>query len=509
MSEIRSVEQWGVFDLEVRAAKLPDNPFTDAHVAATFTQGTRVVAVDGFYDGDGVYRVRFSPDLPGTWHYETHGTLSELDGRVGIFECARAAGDNHGPVRAEGHHFRHADGTPFFPLGTTAYAWTYQDEARVESTLESFGNYRFNKIRMLVFPKEYGTDTDLFRIDGSPAVLPFEGKPRALDFSRPNPEYFRRYERRIAQLRDRGVEADVILFHPYDVSLWGIPQGMTSNDDLLYVGYVCARFSAFRNVWWSLANEYDLFGISFSEGGHALRRKDWRAIGQLIERLDHVGHPRSIHNWTWGPIYPNEEWMTHVSYQHPNTWSLAIRLREEYGKPVIDDEYQYEGNVPNDYGNASAELEVKRHWMAFMAGAYATHGEMYVWDGDRSHVFWSTGGTLAGESPRRLSYLRAIMESVPFQDLSPNLRLSDGVDFFCLSCGEDAFVYFFGPGYKDRPGFQLGMAAQSETVYELHVHDVWQCRLVAVERLAGGHARLRRMPSWCVIVAERKTSRAE
>jgi hypothetical protein len=35
------------------------------------------------------------------------------------------------------------------------------------------------------------------------------------DFTRFNPEFFRHYEKRIGQLRDLGIEADLILFNPY------------------------------------------------------------------------------------------------------------------------------------------------------------------------------------------------------------------------------------------------------------------------------------------------------
>ena len=186
MSEIRSVEQWGVFDLEVRAAKLPDNPFTDAHVAATFTQGTRVVAVDGFYDGDGVYGCVFSR-FPGHVALRDSRHAFRARRQSGILGMRTGEWANS-PDRSARKGIISATRTAPLP------AWEpprMPGRTRMKpgwnSTLESFGNYRFNKIRMLVFPKEYGTDTDLFRIDGSPAVLPFEGKPRALDFPGPIP----------------------------------------------------------------------------------------------------------------------------------------------------------------------------------------------------------------------------------------------------------------------------------------------------------------------------------
>ena len=41
-----------------------------------------------------------------------------------------------------------------------------------------------------------------------------------MDFDRPNPEAFRHFETaRSASWREMGIEADIILFHPYD--RWG------------------------------------------------------------------------------------------------------------------------------------------------------------------------------------------------------------------------------------------------------------------------------------------------
>ena len=63
-------------------------------------------------------------------------------------------------------------------------------------------------------------------------------------------------EQRIAQLRDLGIEADVIIFHPYDEGHWGFDR-MPADADDRYLRYLVSRLAAFRNVWWSLANEYD------------------------------------------------------------------------------------------------------------------------------------------------------------------------------------------------------------------------------------------------------------
>ena len=58
-------------------------------------------------------------------------------------------------VRPYETHFRYADGTWFYPFGTTVYAFSHQEDERVAETFETLAEAPFNKIRMCVFPKHY------------------------------------------------------------------------------------------------------------------------------------------------------------------------------------------------------------------------------------------------------------------------------------------------------------------------------------------------------------------
>jgi hypothetical protein len=105
------------------------NPFADVTLSAQFSYQNRVLEPDGFYDGDGVYRIRFMPDTPGEWRYVTKSNVPELDGQQGQFTCVEASEGNHGPVRVNNiFHFAYADGAPFYSFGTTCYAWAHQGD---------------------------------------------------------------------------------------------------------------------------------------------------------------------------------------------------------------------------------------------------------------------------------------------------------------------------------------------------------------------------------------------
>ena len=77
-----AVEQWGLFELAL-AGPATGNPFTEVELSARFRQGERTVSVTGFYDGAGVYRIRFMPEAVGEWRYETTSNRPELNGRSG------------------------------------------------------------------------------------------------------------------------------------------------------------------------------------------------------------------------------------------------------------------------------------------------------------------------------------------------------------------------------------------------------------------------------------------
>jgi hypothetical protein len=67
---------------------------------------------------------------------------------------------------------------------------------------------------MRVFPKSYEFNRN------EPKHYPFQNLPGGgWDHERFNPAFFRQFEMRVRQLVDMGIEADLILFHPYD--RWG------------------------------------------------------------------------------------------------------------------------------------------------------------------------------------------------------------------------------------------------------------------------------------------------
>lgn len=430
MDARRQVERWDLFETAVIG---PDvgNPFRDVRFGAVFRQGGREIRASGFYDGGGVYKVRFMPDAVGRWSYVTTSSEPALDGLAGEFDCVPAGPGNHGPVRvARTHHFAYADGTPYRPFGTTCYAWIHQSEERQLETLGTLARSHFNKIRMCVFPKRYAYNTK------EPERFPYPGsRETGFDLDRFDPAFFAKLEERIGQLQRLGIEADLILFHPYDKGHWGFDRMDPARDEA-YVRYVVARLTAYRNVWWSLANEYDFM----KEKSNA----DWDRLFAVVTECDPHGHLRSIHNgtkmydWESLDLYDHgKPWVDHVSLQH---WDLTATdaYRRRYGKPVVVDECCYEGDIPHRWGNITGEEMTHRFWEGVARGGYVGHGETYLHPEDV--IWWSHGGKLHGTSPERIAFLRRILEEAPpYPEPIPTIR-----DVPAIGVEGEYYLLYFG-----------------------------------------------------------------
>jgi len=391
-----SIEKWALHELAL-PGPADGNPFADVEFQVTYQYQNRLVTVDGFYDGDGLYRARFSPDREGEWSYVTTSTAPELDGHRGSLLCVPPGPDNHGPVGVhDAHHFAYADGTRYDCIGTTCYHWTYESKDLQELTLASLRSAPFDKVRMCLLPTE----------GMRPDRLPFAGTtPGSVDVSRYDPAFFQAFEARVADLLASGIQADLILFHPYDRGVWGFDR-MTPEEDAAYLRYVVARLAAYRNVWWSLSNEYDF--------NHEKTIADWDRLLQQVQRFDPYQRLRSIHNGTkmyevFTPYDFGKPWITHQSVQH---WDGAeVAAWRSCPKPVVIDEIGYEGNAGRRWGNLTADELVHRFWQGMTAGGYVGHGESFV---DRETRAWiSVGGRLYGESPERIAFVRDVFADLP------------------------------------------------------------------------------------------------
>ncbi len=467
------VEKWKVFELTLQGLA-EGNPFTDVTLSGRFIQASDTISVRGFYDGGGVYKIRFMPSNEGRWTYITASNSKKLDGNKGSFVCTAASKTNHGPVIVrDTSYFYYSDGTPHYSFGTTCYGWVHQGDSLADLTLKTLSKGYFNKIRMCIFPKSYDWNTN------EPLYYPFEGEPLTQwDFSRLNPAFFQNIENRIQQLDSLGIEADLIVFHPYD--RWGFSRMDRKTEDL-YIGYIIARFASYKNVWWSIANEWDFMD--------AKKLSDWDYYIEQFGTKDPFHRLIGIHNGVRFYDHSNP-YITHASIQSEETYR-AKEYRAKYKKPVVFDECRYEGNIPWSWGNLTARSLTEKFWRGVTNGGYVGHGETYVTENplklpnkSSDVLWWSKGGILRGESPARIRFLRTILEAAP-QRLHP-IPLFTWMPFSCIGIENEYYLGYL----NDAQPRSIVIELPEQSKFSVEIIDTWEMTIVPLQKTFSGRSMI-------------------
>ncbi len=379
---------------------------------------------------------------------------------------AAPAPGNHGIVRVRyQYHFGYDDGSPYFELGTTLYNWVNQPDDQEDKTLATLKDSAFNKVRMCVFT----TGAPHYSKPDFQPIFPYEGTPPTnWDYSRFNPAFFQHLEKRVEQLGAMGIEADVILFHPYNKDN-NFNNNTPANDDN-YLRYIVARLAAYHNVWWSMANEYDLI--------RSKTDADWDRMFQLVQHEDPYGHLRSVHQ-SKRPYDSSKPWVTHLSIQNGGAVTDVARVahnRINYTKPSVFDEVHYEGNLDRSWGSMTGQEMTSRFWVGTVGGAYVTHGEAF-----QENPWISIGGVLTGTSPPRLLFLKKILETVPPEGINPLVTNHDpGIG------GEPGKYYlaYFNRTQPTQWTFELPAAKLSVgTRMHVDILDTWNMTVTPVDQV--------------------------
>ncbi len=497
----QSVERWGHYDisLTVPEREVKGNPF-DIELSATFINGNDTLIVPGYYDGTSqqgeVWKVRFMPIAEGNWRYTTQSSIVSLTGKTGTLTCTPATEGNHGPVRVDttGLHFCYADGTPYLPVGTTSYDWMHASNnpafstadpglTMQQQTLLSLGESGFNKIRSLLIVQNF--DRSYPEPDAFPfAAIDRKDKRNAgigdkddnatrWDWTRLNPRYFDHVEECTEGLLRLGIEQDLILFHPYDGGRWGFDEMPREAGELL-CRYVAARFSAYRNIWWSLANEYDF--LKKQPIAH------WDAWTDAMIANDPYQHLISIHSFTAKYYKYWDERYTHCSIQDQapvEGLGRAAIVLNIYKKPVIFDEVCYEGDMTERWGWLSGQEELYRMWNAYMSGTYCSHSECFQYGDphDFRRDFLAVGGKWQGESWKRIRFMRQILADMP----RPMYHPDSSWDTNTSACGPGYYMVYLGKQVANAWHFDLPIRnlrdfyprMQEGERYKVEIIDTW------------------------------------
>ena len=442
-----NLEIYNVYETSV-AGPSDGNPFKDIVVTSTFiAPSKKEITINGYYDGSGIYKFRFMPNELGHWKYFTNSNNPNVEDKTGDFQVTNATSTNKGPVivkqninttKERAHFIYMVTNETYFESGTTSYGWTEGSSSMTSKTINTikylYTNNIFNKIRMTILPI-YGSWQHI-----EPDLFPYTGSMdnNWNNYTEFNVTFWQQFDSYITQLQDIGIIIDLILFHPYDK--WGFKcmggkdmDTYDTSNDIFYLKYVIARYGAFRNIWWSMGNEFDRVGCKAKGINNSVPDDStfpiWDELFEGLVKYD-ANFPlreKSIHQ---GMIMYNysREWVTHFSVQCLQNVDYKYYLNKYnvVNKPIVLDEVQYEGNLSAAWGNLTAIEELDRFWMGTSLGVMMGHSECLLPnDIDNTSAtaitWWNYGVELKGESYMKIKWLNSFMRDItihpPFENL--------------------------------------------------------------------------------------------
>jgi hypothetical protein len=435
---LNRVLRWEPHDYGFPSPARPANPFLISFAATVKGPGGLEYKTPGFYDGNGIWKVRVTPTREGEWSVLSHSSVEDLDGREYYSVCvANTNPAVHGGLlvdRQHPHHFVCEDGTRHFLMGYECdWLWALDMGKPFLNTLEPFldklAASGFNHIILNAYAHDTGwrkgnTGADDF---GPPPLYAWAGSNEQPDHTRFNLAYWRHYDRVIQALWQRGMTAHIMIKVYNKMVNW--PAKGSAEDDL-YFRWLIARYAAYPNVVWD-----------FSKEAHNEKDLAYK-LGRFRFLRENDPYHRLITNHDDDAAYESGAYdglLDFRSDQQHNKWHQTILAqRQRHQWPAVNVEFGYEhgpgGLADYTYNVVQTPEEVcRRAWEIYMAGGYGAYYYTYTaWDVIRPE-----------DTPPGYAYfknLRAFFEKTGYWLLEPADRLvSDG---FCLANPAKEYVVF-------------------------------------------------------------------
>ena len=382
----QQVPLWQAQDISFTNQTPVTNPFEMPFTAEITGPNATKLLLPGYYDGNGIWKIRVSPTAEGEWQIVTRSSAAALNGQRARFVCGpNPSHTAHGGVRVDARHpfhFVYEDGTRYFPMGYECnWLWALDMTDPKLPTLNRFLDKLAASGFNYVILNAYAHDTAWRKGKtgdddyGPPALFPWEGTNEQPDHSRFNLAYWRHYDQVIAALHQRGMIAHLMIKVYNKMVQW--PARGSAEDDL-YFQWLIARYAAYPNVHWDFSKE--------SNNEKDLNYKLGRM--QFIRANDPYHRPITTH--TDLEAFDSGAYNAVLDYRsdqvHGNWHASLLNHRRQHAWPVVNVEFGYEhgpgGTKDATYNVVQPPEEVcRRAWEICLAGGYCSYYYTYTaWD---------------------------------------------------------------------------------------------------------------------------------
>ena len=225
-----------VFELSADETQAKPNPYVSVTLDVEFRSPRfRTFLIPAFWDGGNRIVARFAPTEAGAWDYRVSSSLARFEGRTGQIEAL--ASDSPGFIQPRNvHHWGYTENDrPHLWLGDTWLRFPFLEQKDFDWLVETRSRQKFNHARGLLI----GEESDSAR------AYPASAEP--------DPEFFRRVDRRILAMNKAGIAADLILAGGHNHLVKLFPDARARER---YIRYVVGRYAA-MNITWQGVEEFE------------------------------------------------------------------------------------------------------------------------------------------------------------------------------------------------------------------------------------------------------------
>ena len=449
-----------VVEISFQSEKLYDNPY-DIDLDVIFIDSeNKCIKVPCFWDGDRIFKCRFSSPKCGVWSFKTVCSesndmgLNNIKGEVTIIDYD--LNNNlyiHGPLKvsSDKRHLCHYDNTPFFWLADTWWTGFTEklsfDKGDFQTLAIDRKNKGYNAVQIVT-----GLYPDMRPFDpcsaneGGFAYYPKDDLDKLDIYNQENyeiinPLYFQYADRKIKYLIDMGFVPVLFAMWGYFIDFMGVEKCKK------FWKYIIARYSAYPVVF-SYCGEATLMYYASDiwlkwelNDKHAI--DSWTEIAKYARNIEPFGRLWTIHpptrdyKWTGKDQLSDYSLMDfnmtqsyHGAFDYRHTVKTLRYLRTlEPKKPYLVGEAYFEGILEQ----TREEVQRQVFWASVMCGALGyTYGANGIWQlNEEGNPFRNNPiGIHWGDTPWReamnfkgatqLGLAKKFLETLPWNEFEPH-----------------------------------------------------------------------------------------
>ena len=298
--ETISTQAWLLNELTLESTRAYADAFNEVDIDLLLFGNGRLYKIPGFWDGNGIWKIRFACPLEGVWYYKTicsDESNTALHNRTGKIICSPYSGDyniyKHGFVTTlyGEKYFTYDDGTAFFYLGDTH--WSLGDET--------------TDMVEVICQKRASQGFTVFQSEPIGAAFDFTNGITQDDMAG-----LAAYDERFQIIADYGlVHANAQFFFTDDMDkLIRLNGGYSDNGEISEAArayldkisrYWVARYGAYPVIW-TLGQECDN-DFYWSETNHPqwnYKNNPYKLVAEYISSYDAYDHPLTAHQENTG-----------------------------------------------------------------------------------------------------------------------------------------------------------------------------------------------------------------